>query len=117
MAAELRSPEVNARDVAVGKAGVHFRGDSSVLYRSNLWLRAAIRVLELLHESDLNPREPAGESLYAAFQEAADWTALLPPRQTFSIEARIYGNSSFTNSNLVQVRGRDAICDFIRDRT
>lgn len=117
VANELRSPAIGAEEVNVGKAGVSFSGDVGVLYRSNLWLRAAIRVLSLLREVELDPDLPAGDSIYDAFREAADWPALIKRGQCFSVDARIYGNSTFTNSQLLSIRARDAICDTIRDRT
>jgi hypothetical protein len=46
-----------------GKAGVSFTGDTSVGYRANLWLRSAIRVLRLLHETLLDAERPSGEEV------------------------------------------------------
>lgn len=117
VAFELSSPAIGADDIRIGKAGVSFSGNVDVIYKSNLWLRSAIRVLSLLTELDLNPNLPAGESIYEAFSEAATWTDLLKRDQTFSVDARIYGNSNFTNSQLLSTRARDAICDYVRDRT
>ena len=116
VAAELRSPAIGAANVETGKAGVHFSGDHLTLYRSNLWLRAAIRVLQLLRELPLDPRQPSGESVYDAFRAAADWPALLAPGKSFSVDARVWGCSNLTNSQLLNVRARDAICDAIRDK-
>ena len=117
VADELASPLIGAQDIRVGKAGVQFTGDGAVLYRSNLWLRAAIRVLSLLTEVSLDPNLAAGDSIYEAFREEVDWPSLLPTGHTFSVDARIYGNSNFSNSQLLSVRARDAICDVIRDQT
>ena len=49
LAQELR--ELPALDVAAGRGGVAFAGDQAVLYRANLWLRTAIRVLAPILES------------------------------------------------------------------
>jgi 23S rRNA G2445 N2-methylase RlmL len=117
VAFELSAPAIGADNIRIGKAGVSFNGDVDVIYKSNLWLRSAIRVLSLLTELDLNPDLPAGESIYEAFSAAASWTDLLKRGQTFSVDARIYGNSNFTNSQLLSTRARDAICDYVRDRT
>ena len=40
-----------------------FTGDTSVGYRANLWLRSAIRVLRLLHETLLDGERPSGEEV------------------------------------------------------
>lgn len=115
VAEELRSPQVGALEVREGKAGVHFSGDVAVMYKSNLWLRSAIRVLHLVSEIELDGSRPAGESVYAAFRAAANWPDLLMPGQSFSVDARVWGNTNLTNSQLLSIRARDAICDAIRD--
>lgn len=46
-----------------GKAGVSFTGELATGYRANLWLRSAIRVLQLLAETVLEARQPAGEEV------------------------------------------------------
>src|SRR5262245_11861245 len=43
LADELRA--LGAEMVEPGRGGVHFAGDKAALYRANLWLRTAIRVL------------------------------------------------------------------------
>lgn len=105
-----------AENVRPGKAGVYFEGNRDVMFSANLWLRTAIRVLELVTEVDLDPRQPAGDTLYEAFRDAIDWPHWLhSPQLSFSIESRIWGNSTFSNSQLLNVRAKDAICDSIRD--
>ena len=63
VAAELRSPRIGAARVRPGRAGVSFVGDAAVGYRANLWLRSAIRVLQLLAEAELDPRQPGGDEV------------------------------------------------------
>lgn len=83
-----------------GKAGVAFSGPAAVGYRANLWLRAAIRVLQLQHETLLDARRPAGEAVYDAFRRAADWARLLEPGQTFSVDARVWSCSNLSSSQV-----------------
>lgn len=77
-----------------------FSGPASVGYRANLWLRAAIRVLQLQHETLLDARRPAGEAVYDAFRRAADWARLLEPGQTFSVDARVWSCSNLSSSQV-----------------
>ena len=116
VAAELAGGSIGAQAVAPGRSGVAFSGDAGVGYRANLWLRAATRVLLLLAEAPLDPEEPPGEELYRAFREAADWSDLLPPGQRFAVDARVWSCTSLSNSQLLAVRAKDAICDAVRDR-
>lgn len=85
---------------SAGKAGVSFSGPAAVGYRANLWLRAAIRVLRLQHETLLDARQPAGEAVYDAFREAADWARLLEPGQSFSLEGRVWSCSNLSSSQV-----------------
>lgn len=73
------------------------------------------RVLRLLSRGQLDPYAPGGDEVYSLFRQAANWPELLPPGHTFSIQARVASCSDVPSSMLVQVRGRDAICDSIRD--
>src|ERR1700722_13891668 len=43
MAEELRA--LRAEQIEPGRGGVQFHGDLALLYRANLWLRTAVRVL------------------------------------------------------------------------
>lgn len=54
--------------------------------------------------------------VYRAVMEALPWTRLLPPGQSFSIDARVRSCTNLTSSQLLTVRAKDAICDHVRDR-
>ncbi|GAB4823363.1 hypothetical protein N2152v2_010409 [Parachlorella kessleri] len=116
VATELLSPHIRATGVQPGRAGVSFVGDASTGYRANLWLRSAIRVLQLLGVAELDPRRPGGDEVYRAMMEALPWTDLLQPNQSFAVEARVRSCTNLTSSQLLVVRTKDAICDYIRDR-
>lgn len=73
------------------------------------------RVLRLLAKGHLSPYRAGGDEIYSFFRQAANWAKLLPPKHTFSISARVTSCTDIPSSNLVQIRGRDAICDSIRD--
>ena len=89
---------------------VSFDGQDSAMHRVNLWTRSGIRVLQKVHEVTLDPSRPAGDTLYEAVRGALPWGDWLDsPSKSFSIDARIWNNSNFSNSQLVQTRGRDAI--------
>lgn len=110
--------KIGAQDIHTGKAGVHFSGDQKIMYDANLWLRTAIRVLKLVHEVKLDANVEAGKSIYNAVKDAVYWPSLLfSDHMSFSIESRIWGNSNFSNSQLLNVRAKDAICDLLREKT
>ena len=72
-------------------------------------------MLRLVSKRRLNPYGAGGDEIYTFFRQAANWAKLIAPGQTFSIKARATSCSDIPSSHLVQIRGRDAICDSIRD--
>eukprot|EP00879_Flechtneria_rotunda_P018772 GHRR01019705.1.p1 GENE.GHRR01019705.1~~GHRR01019705.1.p1 ORF type:complete len:278 (+),score=82.79 GHRR01019705.1:127-960(+) len=85
-------------------------------YAAALNLRSATRVLQLIHEEQLDPYTAAGDTVYKATRGAAAWQQLLGPGQTLGVHCvHLRNNSNITNSQLVSRRVRDAVCDAVRD--
>jgi len=100
---------LDARDILPGRGGVHFRGDTAVLYRASLWCRTAVRILQPLLEFDCyNPDE-----LYDAVR-SIDWRQYTSPAQTLAVDSNVR-DSSITHSQYAARRVKDAICDQFRD--
>ncbi len=96
-------------DVAVGAGGVTFGGPLAALYRANLHLRCASRVLQLL--ADFRCDGP--DDLYAAAREIP-WEEFLRPDGTLAVSA--HGLlPSIDNSMFAALRVKDAVCDRYRD--
>src|SRR5437660_1400364 len=82
LAAELR--ELRAESVEPGRGGVQFHGDLALLYRANLWLRTAVRVLMPILEVPVQ----STDDLYAAVQ-SLDWTKYLTPEHTLAVDCNV----------------------------
>jgi putative N6-adenine-specific DNA methylase len=96
---------LRARDVAVGRGGVAFAGGKALLYKANLWLRTAVRVLQpVLDAPVMSPEE-----LYAAVQ-TIDWTEFLTPGHTLAVDCNVR-DSRITHSQYAARVVKDAICD------
>ncbi len=107
VAAELRAlPEVFQVTIAPG--AVHFSGPLAALYRANLHLRCASRVLRRL--SDVPCRGP--EDLYAAAY-ALPWEEFLVPNGTLAVSAHGSG-PGLANSMFAGLRVKDAVVDRFR---
>ncbi|MCI0377042.1 MAG: THUMP domain-containing protein [Gemmataceae bacterium] len=103
LAGELRF--LKARDIVPGRGGVQFRGDQSLLYRANLWLRTAVRVLwQLLEAPAASPEE-----LYDAVQ-SIDWQRYMTPDHTLAVDCNVR-DSNITHSQYAARKVKDAICD------
>jgi putative N6-adenine-specific DNA methylase len=103
LADELRT--LGATGVEAGRGGAHFHGDLAMLYRANLWLRTAIRVLwPILEEPATSPEE-----LYAVVQKV-DWSRYLTPEHTLAVDCNVR-DSNITHSHYAALKVKDAICD------
>jgi putative N6-adenine-specific DNA methylase len=103
LADELR--ELGADNVSPGRGGVEFHGDLATLYRANLWLRTAVRVLWPVLEAPVE----SPDDLYAAVQ-TIDWLRYLTPDHTLAVDANVR-DSHITHSKYAALRVKDAICD------
>jgi putative N6-adenine-specific DNA methylase len=102
---------LGADAVESGRGGARFRGDSALLYRANLWLRTAVRVLRPVTEADV--RSP--DELYDAVR-AVDWSEYLTPDHTIAVDCNVR-DSAITHSQYAARRVKDAVCDQFRERT
>ena len=96
---------LGAADVNPGRGGVHFAGDLALLYRANLWLRTAIRVLRPILETAVT----SSDELYDAVR-ALDWSRWMTPEHTLAVDCNVR-DSHITHSKYAALRVKDAICD------
>lgn len=73
---------LGARKVQVTKGGVSFQGDKALLYRTNLWLRSASRILKPLREF-----AAANEEMLYAQTRRVRWEDILSPTKTIAVYA------------------------------
>jgi putative N6-adenine-specific DNA methylase len=96
---------LHAEEVEPGRGGVQFHGDLGLLYRANLWLRTAVRVLCPILEVPVH----SPDELYAAVQ-TIDWSSYLTPEHTLAVDSNVR-DSAITHSKYAALRVKDAICD------
>ena len=102
---------LGAENIDPGRGGVAFQGDDALLYKANLWLRTAVRVLRpILEEKVFNSDE-----LYEAVR-TIDWSEFLTPDHTLAVDCNVR-DSGITHSQYASRRVKDAICDQFRDKT
>jgi putative N6-adenine-specific DNA methylase len=101
---------LGAETVEAGRGGVRFQGDRALLYRANLWLRTAIRVLMPI----LDARVTSPEELYDAVRRI-DWSGYLTPEHTLAVDCNVR-DSRLTHSHYAALKTKDAICDQFVER-
>lgn len=102
--------QLSATAVAPGRGGVAFEGDLGTLYRANLWLRTAIRVLWPIQEGAV----ASPDDLYALVRKT-DWSRYLTPDHTLAVDCNVR-DSNITHSKYAALRVKDAICDQFVER-
>jgi putative N6-adenine-specific DNA methylase len=108
LADELRT--LGASAVEPGRGGVALQGDQATLYKANLWLRTAIRVLRPILDAHVeSPNE-----LYEAVK-GIDWSQYLTPEHTLAVDCNVR-DSRITHSKYAALRTKDAICDQFVER-
>ncbi len=95
-------------DAKAGKGGVAFSADREALYRANLWLRTASRVLV---QQAVFPCTTPDELYHGVY--AIPWHDLITPTMTLAVDCSLR-NSALTHSGFVALKTKDAIVDRIR---
>ncbi len=105
LADELR--KLGAQDVKEGIRCVYFSGDKGFLYKVNIALRTAIRILKPIKKSKIFDEE----DLYEAIQRVK-WERFLDVDGTFAIDAVVHSRNFTTNSHYISLKSKDAIADY-----
>ena len=97
---------LGANEVQLERRAVSFRGDKALLYRANLCLRTALRILVPIASFKAKDTD----ALYNQLKKI-NWSAHMHSSTTFAIDATVY-SETFRNSRFVTYRVKDAIADY-----
>lgn len=97
--------QLGAEEIRVLKRAVSFVGDKALLYKANLHLRTATRVILPIHKFSAKDTD----ELYKGIQEI-DWSEYISPKDTIAIDSTI-SSEDFKHSQFVTYRVKDAIVD------
>ena len=107
LAEELK--ELGVQNLIAASGGVQFEGSMETLYRANLWLRTANRVLMQLAVFPC----PTPRDLYQNARQLR-WNNWISTQQTFVVDCNCR-NSAIAHSHFAALKIKDAIVDQIRD--
>ncbi|MCB0705474.1 MAG: class I SAM-dependent RNA methyltransferase [Saprospiraceae bacterium] len=108
LAEELR--QLGAKEIELLTRAVSFEGGITVLYKANLHLRTALRILMPVHRFEAFDEHELYQAIYDF-----DWFPYLKVNQTFAIDATV-SSQFFTHSKYVALKTKDAIADQFRKR-
>ncbi len=106
LAHELRG--LGGTNVVQGVRSVAFEGDKGFMYKANLCLRSAIKIIKPIHSFSVRSENELYNKVYAL-----DWSEYLNITSTFSIDTTV-NSEIFTHSLYVSQKVKDAIVDKFR---
>jgi putative N6-adenine-specific DNA methylase len=109
LAEELK--KLGAQDIKEGIRSVTYRGDNGFLYKSNIALRTAIRILKPIRTCKIYDEE----DLYEALQKIK-WEKYLDVEGTFAIAAVVNSKNFTSNSHYIALKSKDAVADYFRHK-
>jgi putative N6-adenine-specific DNA methylase len=109
LAKELR--QLGAANVVNGVRSVQFEGDKGFMYKANLALRTAIKILKPIESFIVKNEDDLYRKIYAL-----DWTPYLKSTGTLAIDATVHSNY-YKHSQYIALKTKDAIVDKFRDTT
>lgn len=107
LAKELR--QLGAQEVEIGNRAVSFVGDKGFMYKANLCLRTALKILKPIHTANIE----SDKDLYQLFYDFP-WTDYLEVDSKFVIDSVVYGEL-FTHSQYASQKAKDGLVDRFRD--
>ena len=102
---------LGAQEVEIGTRAVSFKGDKGFMYKANLSLRTALKILKPIYYF----KATNDQNLYKGIQ-GIDWSKYIGENQTFVIDTTIHSDN-FKHSQFVSQKAKDAIVDQFRDKT
>ena len=109
LADELRN--LGAMHITKGVRSVQFEGDKGFMYKANLCLRTALKILKPIASFYVRNEKEYYQKLYNF-----NWQTYLRVDQTFSVTATLQ-TELFNHSQYVALKAKDAIADAFRNAT
>ena len=103
--------ELGAQAVEPLNRAVAFEGDKALMYRANLELRTALRILLPVHQGKVRTED----ELYRLVRKV-DWSRYMKVNDTLAVDG-VTNSRLFTHSKYVALKTKDAIVDQFREAT
>ncbi len=101
--------QLGAQDVKAGVRNVSFVGDKGFMYKANLGLRTAIKILKPIKTFSVSNEDDLYKQVYNI-----KWEKYLKATGSLAIDATVH-SKHFTHSKFIALKTKDAIVDRFRD--
>lgn len=108
LAKELRN--LGAQDIKIGVRNVSFAGDKGFMYKANLGLRTAIKILKPIKTFKVVSEQDLYEKV-----KSISWENYLKPSGSLAVDATVHSHV-FTHSKYIALKTKDAVVDRFRDK-
>lgn len=102
--------QIGANNIQVQRRAVQFSGDKRLMYKANLWLRTASRVLKPVAVFQAKDADEVYDNI-----KHIDWEQYISCDSSIAIDSTVYSDT-FKHSRYVTYRAKDAVVDFFMDR-
>ncbi|WP_417557778.1 THUMP domain-containing class I SAM-dependent RNA methyltransferase [Mesoflavibacter zeaxanthinifaciens] len=103
--------QLGAQDVKAGVRNVSFVGDKGFMYKANLGLRTAIKILKPIKTFRVSNEDDLYKQVYNI-----KWEKYLKATGSLAIDATVH-SKHFTHSKFIALKTKDAIVDRFRDNS
>ncbi|WP_299885798.1 THUMP domain-containing protein [uncultured Lacinutrix sp.] len=103
--------QLGAQDVKTGVRNVSFVGDKGFMYKANLGLRTAIKILKPIKTFRVSSEKDLYTNVYRM-----NWKKYMKSSGTLAVDATVH-SKVFTHSQYTALKVKDAIVDKFRDET
>lgn len=109
LAKELK--DLGAMDIVPGHRMVSFKGDKGFMYKMNVALRTAIKILKPIYSFKVRNEQDLYDGIYKF-----DWSTLMTQEQTLAVDVTL-SSQNFNHSHYLSMKAKDAIVDQFRNKT
>jgi len=102
--------DLGGDQVQIGRRMVSFTGDQVLMYKANLHLRTAVRILKPI--LSFNAKDP--DEVYEQIRKI-QWEDYFSQNQTFAIDTVVY-SEFFRHSKFLSYRVKDGIADYFNEK-
>jgi putative N6-adenine-specific DNA methylase len=103
--------KIGGHNITLGNRAVFYEGDLKIIYRSNYYLRTALRVLKEIEFF----RFKNVDQYYIKCKDI-DWQKYFGVEQSFVIHSTVGNSRDFSNSMFASLKAKDAIADYFRNK-
>jgi putative N6-adenine-specific DNA methylase len=103
--------EIGGKNVKPGNRAVFFEGNQEMLYKSNYFLRCALRILK-----EIDVFQFKNTDQFYLRCKKIEWSRLFSPEQDFAVSSTVFRSKEFQNSMFASLKVKDAIVDYFRQK-